>query len=45
MKITTQNIKSPNYTENHELYVGTHTGSFKSKYNFLINNIVFIVRL
>lgn len=32
MPITTANIKSPTYTENHEIYVGTHTGSFKSKY-------------
>lgn len=29
MKWTTANIKNPNYTENHEIYVGTHTGSFK----------------
>nr|XP_016931459.1 WD repeat-containing protein 74 [Drosophila suzukii] len=29
MKWTTANIKHANYTEKHELYVGTHTGSFK----------------
>ncbi|XP_053962304.1 WD repeat-containing protein 74 [Anastrepha ludens] len=29
MKWTTANFKNPNYTENHELYVGTSTGSFK----------------
>lgn len=32
-KITTANIKNPSYTENHEIYVGTHTGSFKSKFS------------
>ncbi|XP_055846053.1 WD repeat-containing protein 74 [Episyrphus balteatus] len=29
MKWTTANLKNPNYSENHEIYVGTHTGSFK----------------
>ncbi|XP_017051447.2 WD repeat-containing protein 74 [Drosophila ficusphila] len=29
MKWTTANIKHANYTAKHELYVGTHTGSFK----------------
>lgn len=29
MKWTTANVKHPNYTAKHELYVGTHTGSFK----------------
>ncbi|XP_043660603.1 WD repeat-containing protein 74 isoform X2 [Drosophila teissieri] len=29
MKWTTANIKHVNYTAKHELYVGTHTGSFK----------------
>ncbi|XP_061401612.1 WD repeat-containing protein 74, partial [Musca vetustissima] len=29
MKWTTSNLKSPNYTENHEIYVGTQTGTFK----------------
>ncbi|EDX05852.1 WD repeat-containing protein 74 [Drosophila simulans] len=29
MKWTTANIKHVNYTSKHELYVGTHTGSFK----------------
>ncbi|XP_017149907.2 WD repeat-containing protein 74 [Drosophila miranda] len=29
MKWTTANIKHPNYTAQHEIYVGTHTGSFK----------------
>ncbi|CAD7087580.1 unnamed protein product [Hermetia illucens] len=29
MKWTTANSKNANYTENHEIYVGTHTGSFK----------------
>ncbi|XP_011206047.2 WD repeat-containing protein 74 [Bactrocera dorsalis] len=29
MKWSTANLKSPNYTENHELYVGTSTGTFK----------------
>uniref|UniRef100_A0A6P4FLP2 WD repeat-containing protein 74 n=1 Tax=Drosophila rhopaloa TaxID=1041015 RepID=A0A6P4FLP2_DRORH len=29
MKWTTANLKHANYTANHELYVGTHTGSFK----------------
>ncbi|XP_058979594.1 WD repeat-containing protein 74-like [Musca domestica] len=29
MKWTTANLKSPNYTENHEIYVGTKTGTFK----------------
>ncbi|XP_016966647.1 WD repeat-containing protein 74 [Drosophila biarmipes] len=29
MKWTTANIKHANYTEKHELFVGTHTGSFK----------------
>ncbi|XP_017003194.3 WD repeat-containing protein 74 [Drosophila takahashii] len=29
MKWTTANIKHANYTAQHELYVGTHTGSFK----------------
>ncbi|XP_017476234.1 PREDICTED: WD repeat-containing protein 74 [Rhagoletis zephyria] len=29
MKWTTSNLKNPNYNENHELYVGTSTGSFK----------------
>uniref|UniRef100_A0A1B0BRU0 Uncharacterized protein n=1 Tax=Glossina palpalis gambiensis TaxID=67801 RepID=A0A1B0BRU0_9MUSC len=27
MKWTTSNVKNPNYTENHEFYVGTQTGS------------------
>lgn len=31
MKITTANIKNPSYVENHELIVGTHTGSIKRK--------------
>ncbi|XP_023300254.2 WD repeat-containing protein 74 [Lucilia cuprina] len=29
MKWTTANVKNPNYIENHEIYVGTQTGSFK----------------
>ncbi|XP_039957582.1 WD repeat-containing protein 74 [Bactrocera neohumeralis] len=29
MKWSTANLKSPNYTENHEIYVGTSTGTFK----------------
>ncbi|XP_064536721.1 WD repeat-containing protein 74 [Drosophila montana] len=29
MKWTTANLKHPNYTAKHELFVGTHTGSFK----------------
>lgn len=29
MKITTANIKNPSYLENHEIIVGTHTGSLK----------------
>ncbi|XP_041565870.1 WD repeat-containing protein 74 [Drosophila elegans] len=29
MKWTTANLKHANYTAKHELYVGTHTGSFK----------------
>uniref|UniRef100_A0A1A9WQZ6 WD repeat-containing protein 74 n=1 Tax=Glossina brevipalpis TaxID=37001 RepID=A0A1A9WQZ6_9MUSC len=29
MKWTTNNIKNPNYAENHELYVGAQTGSLK----------------
>ncbi|XP_011184467.2 WD repeat-containing protein 74 [Zeugodacus cucurbitae] len=29
MKWSTANLKSPNYSENHELYVGTSTGTFK----------------
>uniref|UniRef100_A0A1B0AG91 WD repeat-containing protein 74 n=1 Tax=Glossina pallidipes TaxID=7398 RepID=A0A1B0AG91_GLOPL len=29
MKWTTSNVKNPNYTENHEFYVGTQTGSLK----------------
>lgn len=29
MKWTTANIRHPNYSENHEVFVGTHTGSFK----------------
>ncbi|XP_067627109.1 WD repeat-containing protein 74 [Eurosta solidaginis] len=29
MKWTTANLKSPNYTESHEIYVGTSTGTFK----------------
>ncbi|XP_037954888.1 WD repeat-containing protein 74 [Teleopsis dalmanni] len=29
MKWTTANVKNPNYTQNHEIFVGTHTGSFK----------------
>ncbi|XP_034652698.1 WD repeat-containing protein 74 [Drosophila subobscura] len=29
MKWTTANLKHPNYTAQHEIYVGTHTGSFK----------------
>ncbi|KAH8237180.1 hypothetical protein KR038_006038 [Drosophila bunnanda] len=29
MKWTTANVKHPNYTAKHELFVGTHTGSFK----------------
>ncbi|CAD7012957.1 unnamed protein product [Ceratitis capitata] len=29
MKWSTANLKNPNYTENHELYVGTSTGTFK----------------
>ncbi|KAH8308792.1 hypothetical protein KR059_001780 [Drosophila kikkawai] len=31
MKWTTANVKHPNYTAKHELFVGTHTGSFKRK--------------
>lgn len=31
MKITTANVKNPAYAGQHELFVGTHTGSFKSK--------------
>lgn len=31
MKITTANIKNSSYVENHEIFVGTHTGSFKRK--------------
>ncbi|KAH8298412.1 hypothetical protein KR044_002446 [Drosophila immigrans] len=31
MKWTTANIKHANYTTKHELFVGTHTGSFKRK--------------
>lgn len=33
MKWTTANLKHPNYTAKHELFVGTHTGSFKRKSN------------
>lgn len=33
MKISTANIKNPSYTENHEIFVGTHTGSLKRKSN------------
>ncbi|KAM7341899.1 WD repeat domain 74 lethal (2) k09848 [Cochliomyia hominivorax] len=29
MKWTSANVKNPNYIENHEIYVGTQTGSFK----------------
>lgn len=32
MKWTTANVKNPNYIENHEIYVGTQTGSFKSEF-------------
>lgn len=32
MKWSTANLKSPNYSENHELYVGTSTGTFKSEF-------------
>lgn len=31
MKITTANVKNPTYAGQHELFVGTHTGSFKSE--------------
>lgn len=35
MQITTHNFISPTYEEGHILYVGTHTGSFKSKYHHI----------
>lgn len=35
MKITTCNLKSPDYTVNHEIFVGTKTGSIKSKLSYL----------
>lgn len=38
MKWTTSNLKNPNYNENHELYVGTSTGSFKSELQHLLNH-------
>lgn len=44
MKITTANIRSPAYTAEHEIYVGTHTGSFKSEYNFGLRLCVFTVQ-
>lgn len=31
IKFTTGNLKSADYNENHELYIGTHTGTFKSE--------------
>lgn len=31
MKFSTNNIKSSDYTDQHVIYVGTQTGSFKSK--------------
>lgn len=31
MKWTTANAKASSYTAKHELFVGTHTGSFKRK--------------
>lgn len=34
MKYTTSNVKNGDYEENHVLYVGTQTGSFKSKSHF-----------
>ena len=39
MKWTTANVKNPNYIENHEIYVGTQTGSFKSKFLSLMFQI------
>ena len=32
MKFTTANYKSKDYNEDHEIYVGTQTGSFKSNF-------------
>lgn len=37
MKITTANFKNQSYVENHEIFVGTHTGSFKRKSLLLID--------
>lgn len=34
MKISTANVKNPSYVENHEIFVGTHTGSLKRKQFF-----------
>lgn len=31
MKFSTANIKHGDYKENHVVYIGTQTGSFKSK--------------
>lgn len=39
MKWTTANVKNPNYIENHEIYVGTQTGSFKSEFLFAVFKI------
>lgn len=37
MKYTTSNVKNGDYAENHVLYVGTQTGSFKSKSHFFVS--------
>jgi hypothetical protein len=31
MKYSTANVKNSDYTENHVVYIGTQTGSFKSE--------------
>ncbi|KAH8372798.1 hypothetical protein KR009_005131 [Drosophila setifemur] len=40
MKWTTANLKHPNYTANHEIYVGTQTGSFKRKTSVYVEILV-----
>lgn len=42
MKITTANIKNASYLENHEIYVGTHTGSFKRNCYFFYIEVRFL---
>lgn len=36
MKITTANLKKPDYNEDHDIFVGSNIGTFKSKFKTLV---------